>query len=288
MSAQVPARGRPALAGDQAVLGPQGVHQVGHVGRVDDAELRRQRERLGVRPDDLMGYRVEGAADDPVGGARAARRDPGQHVVRGPAGEGQQQDPAGRRALAAQPARPGDQGPGLAGARPGQDQQRPGLMRGRPALVVVEPVKDIRRFEHEDECNGRGRAGRGPTPGEIRTDLPRRARRARAGREPQCSVAAPSARAVRPAAAQFRIQAQALRHRQSIQHGKLRSGGRDSPPKPATPPALAGDLFLPCGQRPPSGSDPSYLGSCRPSGRRPSAQATRDVAGLPANFGDAE
>ena len=45
-------------------------------------------------------------------------------------------------------------------------------MRGRPALVVVEPVKDIRRFEHEDECNGRGRAGREPTPGEIRPHLP--------------------------------------------------------------------------------------------------------------------
>ncbi len=51
-------------------------------------------------------------------------------------------------------------------------------MRGRPALVVVEPVKDIRRFEHEDECNGRGRAGRDPTPGEIRTDLPRAGPRA--------------------------------------------------------------------------------------------------------------
>ena len=159
--------GRPALAGDQAVLGAQGVHEVGDVGRVDDAELRGQRERLGVRADDLVGHGVEGAAHDPVGGARAAWRDPGQHVVRGPAGERQQQDPAGRRPLAAQPARPGHQGPGLAGARPGQDEERPGLLRGRPPLVVVEPVKDIRRFEHEDECNGRGRPGRDPTPGEA-------------------------------------------------------------------------------------------------------------------------
>src|SRR5258707_1316445 len=57
------------------------------------------------------------------------------------------------------------------GARPGQHQERPGLVGGRPALVVVEPVKDIRRFEHEDECNGPGPAGRGPTPGEIRRNL---------------------------------------------------------------------------------------------------------------------
>src|SRR6202042_3112255 len=126
--------------------------------------------------------------------AAPAPPDPGQHVVCGPAGERQQQDPGGRRALAAQPARPGDQGPGLAGARPGQDQQRPGLMRGRPALVVVEPVKDIRRFEHEDECNGRGRAGRGPTPAEIRTGPPdvRPSACVPGGRRPRYAAAPPS------------------------------------------------------------------------------------------------
>ncbi|MDX6338491.1 MAG: hypothetical protein QOG05_5831, partial [Streptosporangiaceae bacterium] len=56
----------------------------------------------------------------------------------------------------------------------------------RPALVVVEPVKDIRRFEHEDECNGRARPGRGPTPGEIRPNLP------------PCAPRSPLAPAARP------------------------------------------------------------------------------------------
>ena len=66
-----PAAGR----ADQAVVGAQRVQQVGHVGRVDDGELRRQRERLGVRADDLVRDRVERPAADPLGGAARPRRD---------------------------------------------------------------------------------------------------------------------------------------------------------------------------------------------------------------------
>ena len=59
----------------------------------------------------------------------------------------------GGHALLAQPGRPGHQRAGLPGAGPGQHQQRPARMRRRPALLVVQPVKHIRRLEHGHECN---------------------------------------------------------------------------------------------------------------------------------------
>ena len=59
------ARG-PARGADQVVLGAQPVHQVGDVGRVEHAELGRQRERLGVLADDPVRDRVECAPADPL------------------------------------------------------------------------------------------------------------------------------------------------------------------------------------------------------------------------------
>ena len=132
----------PPPGADQVVVGAQRVQHVGDVGRVDDREVGRQRERLRVGPDQPVRDGVKGAPGDPVGGRRVRRVGPGQHVVGGPAGEGQQQDPAGLSALVTQPGGPRHQRPGLPGARPGQDQQRPaGVGRRRP-LLVVEASED--------------------------------------------------------------------------------------------------------------------------------------------------
>jgi len=154
-------RPRRALSGAvKTMVRPQHVQQVGGVALVQDGELRRQRERLRVLPDDLVRDGVEGPAADPAGPlnplrrAVEPRRGPGEHVAGGAAGEGQQQDPAGRHPLAAvQPRRPRDQRPGLPGARPGQHQQRTAVLRGRPPLLLVESVKHRVLIEHALEHN---------------------------------------------------------------------------------------------------------------------------------------
>ena len=144
---------RPPAGAGQAVIGPAGIEQVRHVRRVDDRELRRQRERLGVPADDPVRDRVEGAAGDPPAGRPCPPGGAGQHVVRGAPGEGQQQDPGRLHALLTQPGRPGHQRAGLAGTGPRQHEQRPAWMHHRLALLVVQPVKHIRRLEHRHECN---------------------------------------------------------------------------------------------------------------------------------------
>ena len=157
--------GRPLAGVGQAVVGAQHVHQVSGIGLVEDGELRRQRERLRMLADDLVGDGVERPAADPLGRAGPGRRGPGEHVAGGPAGEGQQQDPAGRQAVAVpQPGRPGHQRPRLAGPRAGQDQQRAALMRGRPALLFVQPVQNVASLEHAYEHNQAGRQIRCAAP----------------------------------------------------------------------------------------------------------------------------
>ena len=138
----------------ETMVRPQHVQQVGGVALVQDGELRRQRERLRVLPDDLVRDGVEGPAADSPGRALEPRPGPGEHVAGGAAGEGQQQDPAGRHPLAAvQPRRPSDQRPSLPGARPGQHQERTALLRDRPLLLLVQPVEHRALIEHAYEHN---------------------------------------------------------------------------------------------------------------------------------------
>ena len=113
--------------------------------------------------DDPVGDRVEGPAGDPPVGRPGAGSGPGQHVVGGAAGEGEQQDPAGLHALLAQPGGAGHQRARLPGAGAGQDQQRPARVRRRPALFFVQPVQQARRFEHAHECNECVRRGEAAT-----------------------------------------------------------------------------------------------------------------------------
>ena len=148
---------RPALRPDQAVFLAARIQQVRYVGRIDDRELRRQRERFGVLADDPVRDGVERAASDPPAGRPGLRDGPGQHVLGGPAGEGQQQDPAGWHPLGGQPGRAGHQRARLPGAGPGQDQQGPSGVGDRPALFFVQPVQQARHLEHEDECSQNAR-----------------------------------------------------------------------------------------------------------------------------------
>jgi hypothetical protein len=143
----------PPLDAHQVVVGAQRIEHIRHVGRVDHAERGRQRERLGVRPDDPVRDRVKRAAADPVTRARMPLRDPCQHVVGRAAGERQQQDPAGLDALRTQPGGPGHQGPGLAGPGAGQHQQRPARVRRGLALLIVQFFENTGRFEHAHECS---------------------------------------------------------------------------------------------------------------------------------------
>ena len=121
---------------------PEGIHHVRGVSRVNDGELRRKRERLGVRPDNAVRHRVESAAEDSLGRATVGGLCPGEHVVSGPPGKGEQQDPARLDALIPQPGCARHQRAGFAGAGPGQDQQRAALVRRRSPLIVVEDIKN--------------------------------------------------------------------------------------------------------------------------------------------------
>ncbi len=154
------ARRRPrcALPGiPQAVVRAQHVQDVRGIGRVEDGELRRQRERLRVLTDDLVGDGVERPAADPLGpGDRTvpAGRGAGEHVAGRAAGERQQQDPASLHTLAAaQPGRPRDQRPRFAGTRPGQHQQRATLVCHRAPLLLVQPAQNVTFVEHGYEHN---------------------------------------------------------------------------------------------------------------------------------------
>ena len=126
----------------------QRVHDVRGVGRIDDGELGRQRERLGVRPDDAVRDRVESAAEDALGRAAVRRLRPGEHVVRGPPREGQQQDAARLHALLAQPGGAGDERAGLPGASAGKYQQRAALMRSSSPLIIIENIQNTGLLRH--------------------------------------------------------------------------------------------------------------------------------------------
>ena len=130
-------------------LGADDVQQVLGVGPVVDGELRRQADRLAVAVQQPGGDGVVGSAPDarvraggaglqPAPSARVFR--PAEHLGGRPAGEGQQQDAARIDAAGDQPGHAMHQRGGLAGAGPGHDQQRPVAVRGRLALLRVQPA----------------------------------------------------------------------------------------------------------------------------------------------------
>ena len=143
-----PRRAPPRGRADEAIRVAQRVHDVACVGWIDDTELGRQRERLGVRTDDAVRDCVESAAEDALGRAAVRRLRPGEHVVRGPPREGKQQDAARLHALLTQPGGARDERASLPGAGAGEYQQRAALMRSSTPLVIIENIQNARLLRH--------------------------------------------------------------------------------------------------------------------------------------------
>ena len=131
----------------QAEALAQHVDQVLGLAPVVDRERRVEAERRGMGAQQPGADRMEGAA--PGQARRAARRrqaerlvqdpaDPALHLGRGPAREGQHQDPRRVGAGEHQAGDPGGQGQGLAGAGAGDHQQRPVRQR-RPGRCRTRP-----------------------------------------------------------------------------------------------------------------------------------------------------
>ena len=109
---------------------------------IDDRELGRQRERLGVRPDDAVRDGMEGAAEDALSRAAVRRLRPGEHVVRCPPRESEEEDAAWLRALLAEPGGARHQRAGLPGASASKNEERAAAMRGGSSLIVVEDIQN--------------------------------------------------------------------------------------------------------------------------------------------------
>ncbi len=76
-------------------------------------------------PEPVVADGVEGAAHDLGEGTLEQVRGPGEHLLAGLAGEGEEQNVGRVHPLVHQIGQAVDQGPGLAAPRPGDDQHRP-------------------------------------------------------------------------------------------------------------------------------------------------------------------
>ncbi len=87
---------------------------------------------------DQVGEGVKGSSGDLVAAAVDQQTGAPQHLLRRPPGEGQQQDGTGINADIDEMRHAIDQGPGLACAGPGDDQQRSFDRGGRLVLSIVK------------------------------------------------------------------------------------------------------------------------------------------------------
>jgi hypothetical protein len=139
VSQRVLAREPPARLGVTLLLAHE-VDQVGRVAGVEQAEVRGQAERGGVRPQAAMGDCVKRPARDPPG----ARVRPGErrravdHLAGSAPGEREQQDPLGGDAVLHQPGDACAQRRRLARARSGEHEQMTVGVPGRGPLLGVE------------------------------------------------------------------------------------------------------------------------------------------------------
>ena len=131
----------PYIDSVEFIVVSQQIQYVGRIRPVQHRQRRRQTQGFAVTGDQLMGNGMEGAALQSAAGVvpGAHRRGPGQHVVGGATGEGQQQHPLRRHPAIDQAGDPRGECPGLPGARTGQDDERPVAVRGGRQLCVVEP-----------------------------------------------------------------------------------------------------------------------------------------------------
>ena len=135
----------------EAEVGADEAEQVGRVALIEHGERRPEPDGRTEAAEQPVGDRVERAA--PHATCRptiAARRDPSQHLLRGAAAEGEQQDALGCYALVEQVHDAGCERLGLAGSRAGDDEQRSAaVLDGRAlALVEVGGRSAVRDVEH--------------------------------------------------------------------------------------------------------------------------------------------
>ncbi len=120
--------------------------EIGRVVPVENGEVAAEAERVGVAAQEPVGHGMERPAPDArdVVGQEIAH--PLQHFARGLVGEGQEQDVLRLDPVLDQVGDPVGQRPGLAAARPRDDEDRPRLGHDRGILLVVErgAVIDLR------------------------------------------------------------------------------------------------------------------------------------------------
>ena len=94
------------------------------VAPVDDGEAAAQAEVVAVLAQEDVGGGMEGAAHHPAAALAGQLAGAPEHLLGGPAGEGEQQDGFRRHVLLEQVGHAKDQGAGLAAAGAGDDQER--------------------------------------------------------------------------------------------------------------------------------------------------------------------
>ena len=119
---------------------PGQLHQVGRVTGVEHAETAGQSEAGAVLAQQPVGDGVKSARVDPAAhlGTDQVSEAPDQ-LVGGPPAESDEQDPIWRYAGFDDPGQAGHEGPGLAGARSGHDEQGRAIVLHRGQLRRIQP-----------------------------------------------------------------------------------------------------------------------------------------------------
>ena len=145
--------GKALLPDVEAHLCAQELDHVLAVGTVHDGEARRQSHELAVLPQHHVAEGVEGPAGDALATGVGQQARALQHLLRRPAGEGEQQDRSGIDAPFDQAGDPIHERPGLSRTGPGHHQQRTFQEHRGFTLRLVELV-----LVGDGGC-GRGRSG---------------------------------------------------------------------------------------------------------------------------------
>ena len=141
--------GKAALLAGKPELVAEQVHEVGTILAVEDGEGGVEADVMGMQPEEPGADGMEGPRPGQGRRRRAALvsgpgrdpLDPALHLGRRPAGEGQQQDPLGRHALADQKGDPMGQGIGFTRACAGDDEKGRRVVRpgAGPAIAQAMP-----------------------------------------------------------------------------------------------------------------------------------------------------
>ncbi len=169
-----PLPGEALLPGGEPELVAEEPQEVLGVPPVEDGEVRAQAHGPAVEAEEAAGGGVERAAPDPTPDLPGPAEDalgPGEHLLRRPAGEGEEENPVRGDALGDEVGDPIGEGPRLARSRAGHDEEGAFAVGHRLPLGGVEVGKP-RELGHGSECSrdhlrqgSRGRAAPGQARG---------------------------------------------------------------------------------------------------------------------------